>query len=60
MRCRMSKDNYTESIWEAAQEHVAEWLSECSYCDRPSDSAIQRMIEGTYKELLEEFLEGTP
>lgn len=60
MRCRMSKDDYLESIWEAAEEQIAAWLSECSFCDRPSDSQVQRMIEGTYNELLAEFLESSP
>lgn len=54
------KDDVCESIWEAAEEKIYQWLSECSPCDKPSESQVQRMIEGTYKELLEEFLEGAP
>lgn len=54
----MSKDDACEAIWEAAEEEIYQWLSECSPIDRPSESQIQRMIEGKYSELLAELLEG--
>ena len=50
-----SKDD--ESLWERAREHVAERMSETSYCDRPSQFWIDRMIEEKYQELLEESAE---
>lgn len=54
----LDKDTISESIWEAAKEEIYAWLSECSYCDRPSAAVIDRMIENKYNELLEELLEG--
>jgi hypothetical protein len=46
-------DDFCEELWERAKEYVAERMGQTSYCDRPSQFWIDKMIEEKYQELLE-------
>lgn len=42
-----------DELWEMAEEAIYESVyRQTSYCDRPSPSSIDRMIEGKFRELL--------
>ena len=51
----MSKHDIDEVLWaQADQEITEEWYMNCSYCDRPSISALDKMVEERFNELKEE------
>jgi type II secretory pathway component PulF len=53
----MSKDDHSEAIWEAAEEHVRDRIARGGPC--VSRIHHENMVEEKYQELLSELLEGT-